>query len=69
MRRQVIKKASSEQFKRLVGVKQKTFTTMVAEAKRIGALEAKTQKGKKRGRKEKMHWYDKVLTLLMYYRE
>jgi len=42
---------------------------MVAEAKRIGTLEAKKTKGKKRGPKEKINWYDKVLMLLMYYRE
>lgn len=69
MRWQGIKKLSSEQFKRLTGVKLNTFTIMLAEAKRIGALEGKTQKGKRRGPKEKMHWYDKVLMLLMYYRE
>ena len=69
MRWQVIKKLNPEQFKRLVEVKPNTFSTMVAEAKRIGALEGKTQKGKRRGPKEKMHWYDKVLMLLMYYRE
>ena len=58
MRWQGIKKLSSEQFKRLTGVKLNTFTIMLAEAKRIGALEGKTQKGKRRGPKEKMHWYD-----------
>jgi len=42
---------------------------MVAEAKQICALEAKKTKGKKRGPKEKINWYDKVLMLLMYYRE
>ena len=52
-----------------MGVRPFTFSTMVSEAKRIGALEGKTQKGKRRGPKEKMHWYDKVLMLLMYYRE
>lgn len=42
---------------------------MAAEAKRIAAIEAKKTKGKKRGPKERINWYDKVLMLLMYYRE
>lgn len=41
----------------------------VLAAKRIAVLEGKTQKGKRRGPKEKMHGYDKILMLLMYYRE
>ena len=41
----------------------------VSAAKPIAVLEGKTQKGKRRGPKEKMHGYDKVLMLLMYYRE
>lgn len=69
MRWQIVKKLPSEQFKRLVGVKLKTFTLMVAEAKRIAAIEAKKTKGKKRGPKQRINWYDKVLMLLMYYRE
>ena len=69
MRWQVVKKLPSEQFKPLVGVKLKTFTLMLAEAKRIAAIEAKKTKGKKRGPKQRINWYDKVLMLLMYYRE
>jgi hypothetical protein len=42
---------------------------MVSEAKHIASLQPKKVKGKKRGPKEKMNWYDKTLMLLMYYRE
>jgi|ERR1700722_1687327 len=63
------KKLSPEQFKRLVGVKPATFEDMVSEAKRISKLQSKKIKGKKRGPKEKLSWRDKVLMMLMYYRE
>lgn len=69
MRWQTVKNLSETQFKRLVGVKPGTFETMVSEAKRISKLEAKKIAGKKRGPKEKLNWYDKVLMMLMYYRE
>ena|ERR1017187_8199339 len=63
------KKLNPEQFKRLVGVKPSTFEKMVSEAKRISKLRVKKVKGKKRGPKEKLTWRDKVLMMLMYYRE
>jgi hypothetical protein len=63
------KKLSPEQFKRLVGVKSATFEDVVSEAKRISKLQSKKIKGKKRGPKEKLSWRDKVLMMLMYYRE
>ncbi len=69
MRWQTVKKLNEEQFKRLVGVKPATFEKMVSEAKRINKIEAKKIAGKKRGPKEKLNWYDKVLMMLMYYRE
>ena len=69
MKWKTVKKLSSEQFKRLVGVKPKTFEEMVLEAKRISQLQRKNVKGKKRGPKEKLSYRDKVLMLLMYYRE
>ena len=69
MKWKTVKKLSSEQFKRLVGVKPKTFEEMVLEAKRISQLQRKKVKGKKRGPKEKLSYRDKVLMLLMYYRE
>src|ERR1022692_424935 len=63
------KKLNQEQFKRLVGVKPSTFEMMVSEAKRINKLQVKKAKGKKRGPKEKLTWRDKVLMMLMYYRQ
>ena len=64
-----LKKLSPEQFKRLVGVKTVTFEEMVSEAKRISKLQSKKIKGEKRGPKEKLGFRDKVLMMLMYYRE
>jgi len=69
MKWNTVKKLSPEQFKRLVGVKPTTFEEMVSEAKRISKLQPKKIKGKKRGPKEKLSWRDKVLMMLMYYRE
>lgn len=69
MRWQTIKNQNEEQFKRLVGVKPATFEKMVSEAKRISKIGTKKIAGKKRGPKEKLNWYDKVLMMLMYYRE
>jgi hypothetical protein len=69
MRWQRVKNLNEEQFKRLVGVKPSTFEKMVSEAKRISKIETKKIAGKKRGPKEKLNWYDKVLMMLMYYRE
>ena len=42
---------------------------MVSEAKRISKHEGKKTTGKKRGTKDKLTWYDRVLMMLMYYRE
>ena len=69
MRWQTVKKLKPEQFKRLVGVQYETFIKMVSEAKHIASLQPRKVKGKKRGPKEKMNWYNKTLMLLMYYRE
>lgn len=69
MRWQTVKNLSEAQFKRLVGVKPATFEKMVSEAKRISKLEVRKTAGKKRGPKEKRNWCDKVLMMLMYYRE
>ena len=69
MRWKTVKNLSAENFKRLVGVKPATFEQMVSEAKRISKIEAKKIAGKKRGPKEKLTWYDKVLMMLIYYRE
>ena len=69
MRWNTVKKLNSEQFKRLVGVKPATFEKMVSELKRINTLQPQKIKGKKRGPKEKLNRKDKVLMMLMYYRE
>lgn len=69
MKWNTLKKLHPEQFKRLVGVPPATFEKMVAESKRISQLQTKKVKGKKRGPKEKLNWRDKVLMLLMNYRE
>ena len=69
MRWQNIKKQNDSNFKRLVGVKRNTYEKMVLEVKRINSLQPKKVIGKKRGPKEKVNWYDKVLMMLMYYRE
>ena len=69
MKWESVKKLNPGQFKRLVGVKPKTFEEMVLEAKRISQFRRKKVKGKKRGPKEKLSWRDKVLMMLMYYRE
>ena len=69
MRWKTVKNLKADQFKRLVGVKPDTFEKMVSEAKRISKLGVKKRAGKKRGPKDKLTWYDKVLMMLMYYRE
>ena len=69
MKWKTAKKFNPEQFKRLVGVQPKTFEEMVSEVKRINKLQPNKVKGKKRGPKDKLTWRDKVLMMLMYYRE
>ena len=69
MKWNTVKKLKQEHFKRLVGVQPSTFEEMVSEAKRISKLQPQKVKGKKRGPKEKLSWRDKVLMMLMYYRE
>ena len=59
----------AKQFKRMFGVKPETFETMVFVAKKNQPKSNHKVKGKKRGPKPKLNWYDKVLMLLMYYRE
>lgn len=63
------KKLSSESFKRLIGVKKDTYLEMVKTARSIAKQQPRKVKGKKRGPKEKLSWYDKTLMLMMYYRE
>lgn len=56
-------------FKRLVGVNRATFFQMVQEAERLAPPSQHKVKGSKRGPKCKLSYEDKVLMLLMYYRE
>ena len=63
------KKLTSPHFKRMFGVKRETFQEMVSAAKKNQIKSKHKVKGKKRGPKPKLNWYDKVLMLLMYYRE
>lgn len=56
-------------FKRLVGVSKDTFTQMVSESIRLQPLSKHKVQGKMRGPKPKLSFEDKVLMLLMYYRE
>ncbi len=69
MKWKMVKKLSPTQFKRLVGISPATFEKIVSESKRISQLQTRKVKCKKRGPKEKLNWRDKVLMLLMYYRE
>lgn len=69
MRWQIVKKRNDNDFKRLVGVQRETYEKMVSEVKRINGIQPKKISGKKRGPKNKLNWYDKVLMMLMYYRE
>lgn len=69
MRWQIVKKQNEVNFKRLVGVKRSTYEEMISEVKRINASQPKKVIGKKRGPKSTLTWNDKVLMMLMYYRE
>jgi len=69
MRWQTVKHLPAKQFKRLVGVSPETFIKMVTQAKKKTPHSARKTGEKKRGPKFKLSWYDKVLMMLMYYRE
>lgn len=56
-------------FKRLVGVLRDTYTEMVSESIRLQPLSKHKVQGNMRGPKPKLSFEDKVLMLLMYYRE
>lgn len=60
---------SATTFKRLIGVTRPTFFAMVEEAKRLEPPSKHKIKGLKRGPKSKLSYENKVLMLLMYYRE
>lgn len=56
-------------FKRLTGVSKDTFMVMISEATRLAPKSNHKIKGTKRGPKPKLGIEDKLLMLLMYYRE
>ena len=68
MKWKTAKKLTDSQFKRMFGVQRETFQEMVSTAKKNQVKSSHKIKGKKRGPKSKLTWYDKVLMLLMYYR-
>jgi hypothetical protein len=69
MRWSTAKKLSDIQFKRLLGVQIATFLEMVAVIKKTTPPSKHKHIGKKRGPKSKLTNYDKLLMMLMYYRE
>lgn len=64
-----IEGVSNATFKRLVGVTRNTFNKMVTEAIRLQPTSKYKIKGNIRGPKPKLSYENKVLMLLMYYRE
>lgn len=56
-------------FKRLTGVSKETFMAMNSEAKRLAPPSIHKIQGAKRGPKPKLSIEDKLLMMLMYYRE
>lgn len=69
MRWKTITHQTDANFKRLVGVKREVVVQMVAVIKATTPPSTHPQTGKKRGVKPKLNNYDKVLMMLMYYRE
>lgn len=64
-----IKDYSPGIFKRLTGVSKDTFMTMIKETNRLAPKSRHKIKGLKRGPKAKLSIENKLLMLLMYYRE
>jgi hypothetical protein len=69
MRWSTAKQLSDVQFKRLLGVQRSTFLDMIGVIKQTAPVSTHKHIGKKRGPKSKLNTYDKLLMLLMYYRE
>lgn len=63
------KNTTHEQFKRLFGVKKKTFFHIVEQLREIRLSSHHKTPGKKRGPKPKLSLEDELLMLLAYYRE
>lgn len=64
-----IKNHNASVFKRLTGVSKETFTVMSSEANRLAPPSIHKIQGAKRGPKPKLSIEDKLLMMLMYYRE
>ena len=64
-----VKKLEPGLFKRLVGIERETFDKMVKELKRVTTKSKHKIRGKKRGPKPKLSQENKLLMMLMYYRE
>lgn len=69
MKWDAIKNHNPPVFKRLTGVSKDTFRAMITEAVRLAPKSTHKVKGLKRGPKTKLSIEDKLLMLLMYYRE
>lgn len=69
MKWEAIKDYKTPVFKRLTGVSKNTFSIMVSEAIRLSPVSAHIIKGSMRGPKAKLSMENKLLMLLMYYRE
>jgi len=64
-----IKNHKATIFKRLTGVSKETFIVMSTEANRLAPPSIHKIQGAKRGPKPKLSIEDKLLMMLMYYRE
>lgn len=69
MRYQDLSEKTDTTFKRLVGVSKNTFSQMVIEAERMKPKSKHKISGEIRGPKARLSMEDRVLMLLMYYRE
>ncbi len=69
MKWRVAKGLTDEDFKRLVGVKRLTFMVMLVVVKQSMPISKHKFGGKRRSPKCSLNNYDKLLVMLMYYRE
>ena len=69
MKWRVAKGFNDVDFKRLAGVKRETFMVMVGVVKQSMPVSKHKLGGKRRGPKCSLNNYDKLLVMLMYYRE
>ncbi len=69
MKWEEIKNYKPTLFKRLVGVHKETFAKMIVEITKLSSTSKHKIAGNKRGPKPKLSEGDKLLMMLMYYRE